>query len=100
MEQVGLKALRVGESYDFEVGSITFEGYVPWVNLNIVRDPGKQIALIGGILAILGLLASLFTRHRRIWIRRKGESLEIAGLAKNAAPGLDKEIAEIVKELN
>jgi cytochrome c biogenesis protein len=99
MKQVGLKSLKIGESYDFEVGSITFEGYVPWVNLNIVRDPGKQLALIGGILAILGLLASLFTRHRRIWVRRKGEELEIAGLAKNAAPGLEAEIERIVKEL-
>lgn len=99
MKQVGLKSLKIGESYEFEVGSITFEGYVPWVNLNIVRDPGKQLALIGGILAILGLLASLFTRHRRIWIRRKGETLEIAGLAKNAAPGLEAEIEKIVKEL-
>jgi cytochrome c biogenesis protein len=100
MVQIGIKALKVGESYKFNDGSLTFEGYVPWVNLNIVRDPGKQLALIGGILAILGLLASLFTRHRRVWIRRKGTSLEIAGLAKNAAPGLEKEIQDIVKELS
>jgi cytochrome c biogenesis protein len=100
MVQIGIKALKVGENYKFNDGSLTFEGYVPWVNLNIVRDPGKQLALIGGILAILGLLASLFTRHRRVWIRRKGSSLEIAGLAKNAAPGLEKEIQDIVKELS
>ena len=100
MVQIGLKSLKIGESYKFDEGSLTFEGYVPWVNLNIVRDPGKQIALIGGILAILGLLASLFTRHRRVWIRRNGKSLEIAGLAKNAAPGLDKEIEKIIKELS
>lgn len=100
MVQVGLKSLKVGESFKFNDGSLTFEGYVPWVNLNIVRDPGKQIALIGGILAILGLLASLFTRHRRVWIRQKGKTLEIAGLAKNAAPGLEKEIERIVKELS
>ena len=100
MVQVGLKSLKVGETYKFADGSLTFEGYVPWVNLNIVRDPGKSISLIGGILAILGLLASLFTRHRRIWIRRKGKELEIAGLAKNAAPGLESEIAKIVKELS
>ena len=100
MVQVGLKSLKVGETYKFADGSLTFEGYVPWVNLNIVRDPGKSISLIGGILAILGLLASLFTRHRRIWIRRKGKVLEIAGLAKNAAPGLQDEIAKIVEELS
>ena len=99
MEGVGTTALKVGESYKFKDGSITFEGYVPWVNLNIVRDPGKQFSLIGAILAILGLLASLFTRHRRIWFRKKGANLEIAGLAKNAAPGLEQEIKQIVKEL-
>jgi cytochrome c biogenesis protein len=100
MVQIGIKSLKIGETYKFEEGSLTFEGYVPWVNLNIVRDPGKQIALIGGIFAILGLLASLFTRHRRVWIRRNGNLLEIAGLAKNAAPGLEKEIEKIVKELS
>ena len=100
MKQVGLKSMKIGETYKFADGSLTFEGYVPWVNLNIVRDPGKQVALIGGILAILGLLASLFARHRRIWIRRKDANLEIAGLAKNAAPGLQAEIERIVKELS
>ena len=100
MVQVGLKSLKVGETYKFKDGSLTFEGYVPWVNLNIVRDPGKLVALLGGILAILGLLLSLFTRHRRIWLREKGSKLEIAGLAKNAAPGLEAEINQIVKELS
>ena len=100
MKEVGTAAIKVGESYEFADGSLTFEGYVPWVNLNIVRDPGKGLALIGGILAILGLLASLFTRHRRIWIRKNGPQLQIAGLAKNGAPGLAEEIEKLVKELS
>jgi len=54
--------------------------------------------LLGGIVAILGLLASLFTRRRRIWIR-VGKTVEVAGLAKNAAPGLDVEMAEFVAKL-
>ncbi|MEN9679068.1 MAG: hypothetical protein RLZ57_197 [Actinomycetota bacterium] len=99
--QIGLESLKVGQTYSFEEGSITFEGYVPWVNLQIVKDPGKLLALIGALFAILGLLASLFARQRRIWIKEvAGNKLEIAGLAKNAAPGLENEILEIARKLN
>lgn len=99
MERIGLWALSIGESYSFEVGSITLNGVVPWVNLQVVRDPGKQYALIGSILAITGLLISLFIRQRRIWVREVGGSLEIAGLALNKLPGLEDEIGKMIKEL-
>ena len=92
MSQLGLKSLKPGEVFTYPGGSITFEGYVQWVNLQIVDDPGKNFALLGAIVAILGLLASLFTRRRRIWIR-VGDVVEVAGLAKNAAPGLEQELA-------
>lgn len=92
MQQLGLKSLKPGETFTYVGGSITFEGYVQWVNLQIVDDPGKNFALFGAIVAILGLLASLFTRRRRIWIR-VGSEVEVAGLAKNAAPGLENELA-------
>jgi cytochrome c biogenesis protein len=98
MNQVGLKSLKPGETFTYPQGSITFEGYLQWVNLEIVNDPGKNFALLGSIVAILGLLASLFTRRRRIWIR-VGKSVEVAGLAKNAAPGLEVEMAGFVAML-
>ena len=63
-----------------------------------MADPGKKFALLGGIVAILGLLASLFTRRRRIWIRVESQ-VEVAGLAKNGAPGLDVEMEQFVRML-
>jgi cytochrome c biogenesis protein len=99
MKKIGLKSLSPGETYSFEEGSITFETYVPWVNLQVVRDPGKSYALVGGIVAILGLLASLFTRRRRIWVSVDKKKVEVAGLAKNATPGLELEIAQLAKAL-
>ncbi|MFM8868837.1 MAG: cytochrome c biogenesis protein ResB [Candidatus Nanopelagicus sp.] len=99
MERIGLKALVLNESYDFGEGSITFTGWTSWVNLQIVNDPGKGFALIGAILAILGLLISLFTRQRRIWVKQ-GRKTQIAGLAKNGIPGLEDEIKELVKEMS
>lgn len=97
MEKLGLAGLRIGESFEIEeVGSITFNGVIPWVNLQIVQDPGKQMALLGSILAIVALMVSLFTRSRRIWVKSNGEGLEVAGLALNRLPGLEEEIRELV----
>ena len=99
MERIGLKALVLNESYDFGEGSVTFTGWTSWVNLQIVNDPGKGFALIGAILAILGLLISLFTRQRRVWIKQ-GRKTQVAGLAKNGIPGLEEEVKDLVKEMS
>jgi cytochrome c biogenesis protein len=99
MKQIALDSLKPGEFLKFSEGSITFEDVVPWVNLQIVSDPGKSYSLIGGIVAILGLLASLFTKRRRIWIRVAAGEVQVAGLAKNGAPGLDIEMSEFVAKL-
>mgnify|MGYP000355410366 FL=1 len=97
MKRIALNSLKPGETYNYSSGSITFETFVPWINLQIVDDPGKKYALYGAIAAILGLLASLFGRRRRIWIRITSSGVvEVAGLAKNGAPGLEEEIATLV----
>lgn len=96
MQRIALKQLSLGETLIFGEGSITFDGWKSWVNLQIVDDPGKSYALIGAILAILGLLLSLFTRQRRIWVKAS-DKIEIAGLAKNSAPGLLDELTELQK---
>jgi cytochrome c biogenesis protein len=98
MKKVALSSLTPGESYKFLEGEITFEGLTPWVNLQVVSDPGKTYALFGAIVAILGLLASLFGRRRRIWVRvTEDKKVEVAGLAKNGAPGLADEVSELVR---
>jgi cytochrome c biogenesis protein len=96
LKQIGLGSVKPGGTYEYEGGSITLETVVPWVNLQVVRDPGKNFALVGGILAILGLLTSLYGRRRRIWIRIDDERIEVAGLAKNSAPGLENEIDKFI----
>ena len=101
MKRIGLKTLKLHETLNFGDGSITFEGWTPWVNLQIVKDPGKIYALLGSIFAILGLLMSLFTRSRRIWVKENIDKtgVEVAGLAKNSAPGLESEIASLANEM-
>ena len=99
MTNLGLGSLSVGETFVYPGGTITLEKIIPWVNLQIVDDPGKSYALFGGIAAILGLFFSLYGRRRRIWVRINGTQVEVAALSKNNAPGLEKEIAELVAHL-
>jgi cytochrome c biogenesis protein len=100
MSRIALDSLKPGETVNFSAGSITFETFVPWINLQIVNDPGKGYALYGAIAAILGLLASLFGRRRRMWIRITSSGVvEVAGLAKNGAPGLEEEIASLTAHM-
>jgi cytochrome c biogenesis protein len=89
----------VGETFQYPGGTITLEKIIPWVNLQVVDDPGKSYALFGGIAAILGLIFSLYGRRRRIWVRLNGIQVEVAALSKNNAPGLEKEMAELVTRL-
>lgn len=83
-----------------DLGSVTFEGVEPWTRVQISQTPGKMVALAGVVLALAGLLASLFIRPRRIWVRvRKadqggGSMVEVAVLHRsNAGPEPEDEDA-------
>jgi cytochrome c biogenesis protein len=100
------QALTIGESAELPdgFGSVTFDGYVPWVNFQISKSPSKAYALIGAVLAMLGLLASLFIRRRRLWVRVAGTDggrtvVEVAGLDRGDGADLAAEVAAIVDEL-
>lgn len=51
------------------LGTVSFEGLDRWVKLQMGHRPGTWLALSGVILALLGLMGSLFVRPRRAWIR-------------------------------
>ncbi|HUW77600.1 MAG TPA: cytochrome c biogenesis protein ResB [Candidatus Nanopelagicaceae bacterium] len=105
MTRIGLEGLSVGDTWTLPngAGSISFDGWDRWVNLQVARDPGKGFALTGAILAIFGLMMSLFIRRRRIWVRvfstDDGTRIEVGGLARSGAPGLEDEMKELVKAL-
>lgn len=103
LTQIGLAALKPGDRWELPggVGSITFDGLAPWVNLQVVRDPGKAYSLAGAVLILIGLLVSLFGRRHRIWVRvseNSGDTIaHIAGLTRS--PGLDNEIKTLAATL-
>jgi cytochrome c biogenesis protein len=93
------------------LGSVTFDGMSRFVKLQVSHSPGDWVALGGVVLALLGLLGSLFIRPRRVWVRVRREDgpedgggagrtlVEVAGLDRSAGGDLAGEIDEIAATL-
>jgi cytochrome c biogenesis protein len=94
-----------------DLGSVTFDGMSRFVKLQVSHSPGDWVALSGVVLALLGLLGSLFIRPRRVWVRVRREDgpedgggtgrtlVEVAGLDRSAGGDLAGEIDEITTQL-
>lgn len=85
------------------LGTVTFDGVSRYVKLQVSRTPGQKIALAGVVLALSGLLASLYIRPRRIWVRTRREGgrtlVEVAGLDRSSGGDLSVEIDALTAAL-
>ncbi len=63
--------LAPGQSYTLpgNNGTISFDGIKRFAALDIRHDPGQGMVLVFALLALAGLMASLFLNRRRVWIR-------------------------------
>ena len=50
-------------------GSITFDGIKKYVGVDIHHNPGQVSALFFALLAVAGLVVSLYLNRRRVWVR-------------------------------
>jgi cytochrome c biogenesis protein len=100
--------LQPGQSFELPGGrgSITFDSVERFAGLSARVDPGKELTLIAAIATILGLVASLLVRRRRVFVRvRPAEDpsrtlVTIGGLAKTSDPGLGAVLAGLRDELS
>jgi cytochrome c biogenesis protein len=85
------------------LGTVTFDGLSRFVRLQVSETPGSKVALAGMVLALTGLLASLFIRPRRIWLRARREGdrtiVEVAGLDRSSGGDLTGELEQILGAL-
>jgi len=97
--------LRPGQTVRLphHLGSVSFDGIKHWTKIQISQTPFKHVALAGVVLALIGLLGSLFIRPRRVWVRarRRGGStlVEVAGLDRSGGGDVAAVLAEIVAGL-
>lgn len=50
-------------------GTISFDGVKRYIGVDIHHNPGQLYALIFALLAVAGLILSLYVNRRRVWIR-------------------------------
>lgn len=106
MTRSDLRAMVPGDTWTLPdgLGEITFDGVSEWASFTVAQDPGKGIALASVVVALLGLMLSLFVPRRRVWVRAtaQGEGttlVEIAGLARTETGGLDDEVERLLERL-
>jgi cytochrome c biogenesis protein len=84
-------------------GSVTFTGVKHWTRLQISRTPDVWLTLLGVVLALVGLLGSLFIRPRRVWVRARrhdGTTLvEVAALDRSGGGDLAPVLSSVVDAL-
>ena len=114
--------LAPGQTYQLPGGrgSITFDSVRRWAGLSVRYDPGKIIALVGAVAALLGLIASLTIRRRRVFVRVRPAALAtaagsgvgpatdpaarrtvvtIGGLAKGEDAGLGATVEDLLRSI-
>lgn len=122
--------LKPGETFTLPGGrgTISFDSVARWAGLSARVDPGQELTLGAALATLLGLVASLLVRRRRIFVRATTSSqsddalmhtrsspsgsgevsatgdsprtvVVIGGLAKNADPGLGTLLTRLRDEL-
>ncbi len=91
--------MRIGDTVKLPngLGSVSFEGLQRWNKLQVSETPGRYLALTGVVLALIGLLGSLFIRPRRLWVRVRrtdnGTTVDLGALDRSN--GGDPERGEV-----
>ena len=94
--------LTPGEVFELPggLGSIEFTSLRRFIGVEIRHDPTQLGVAISLFFVVAGLLASLGTRRRRVWIRARGTArtpeLEWGGMSRGDDPRLDSALDRLV----
>jgi cytochrome c biogenesis protein len=110
MKQIAKANLRIGETTQLPGGgSVTFDGWEPWANLQISHDPAQGYLLFSALAMVLGLFGSLGVRRRRLWLRiaparpdadGSPTVVSVGGLARSDSGNFTTEFAGLLSRLS
>ncbi len=105
MTKQGMANLSIGESTTVNGVTVRFDGWVPWVSLQVSHDPAQRWLLLTALAMVVGLLGSLTVRRRRIWVRvtrqddRSPTVVQVGGLARSDSGNFAGEFDGLVERL-
>lgn len=98
--------MKVGQTATLPegAGTVTFDGVKRFVSLELRHDNSMGWMLASVLVAVAGLLTSLFVPRRRLWVavRRREDGttqVEVAGLARGDDPRLEQVVDAVADEL-
>ncbi|MBO1805021.1 cytochrome c biogenesis protein ResB [Leucobacter ruminantium] len=93
--------LTPGQTVDLPngLGTITLEAVPRYASFDVMRNPAQQWILVFALLALGGLLWSLFVARRRMWVKavptEDGVALQYAALARGDDPSLERAVDDL-----
>lgn len=93
--------LTIGETVDLPdgMGTLTFEAAPRYAAFDVMRNPAQTGVLIFALLALGGLIWSLFVPRRRMWVKAlitdDGVTLQYAALARGDDPALERAVEDL-----
>ena len=93
--------LTIGETVDLPdgMGTITLEAAPRYASFDVMHNPAQEWILVFALLAVAGLLTSLFVPRRRVWVKALpvdgGVRLQYAALARGDDPTLEQAVAQL-----
>ena len=90
-----------GQAIDLPDGSsLSFDDWRRWTKLQVSNEPGQWLVIGSVLLAVVGMLLSMYIRPRRLWLRvtdaADGQWVEAGGLDRaESSVGLAEDVAEL-----
>ena len=97
--------LYPGQEYTLGDGTtVSFDGLRRFAAFDVAHNPFERGILVSALVAVGGLILSLFVPRRRVWVRVRptanGAEIEVAGLARSDDPALEDDVKALASRLS